>query len=204
MDDEMSMCEIHGVAHVLDQLEAAIDRQRLSLAVLIDRLAVDQLHGEVRDSLARDAAIDQTSDARMLEQRQNASFREKAADDAGRAVLDQLERDPLVELPVGALAEEHASHPAAPDLAYDSEGSDSVGYRSADGGRRFEQRRGDPGGWRFENAAVAMIRAHELEHLVTQVLVPAARAIDEGRALSGGNVDGGVEEGIDALESVGG
>ena len=86
MDDEVSMRVVHDVAHILEELKATIDRQLAGVAPAVDRLAFDQLHREVRNSVGRDAAIDEPRDARMLEQRQNPPFLAEATRDAGRAL----------------------------------------------------------------------------------------------------------------------
>ena len=158
----------------------------MRVAVAVDRLAVDELHGEVRQPRVGDPAVDQPRDARMLEPREDAPLLDEPPQHARRAVLDQLDRDALLELSVRALAEEHASHPAAPDLAHDAERADLVGDRPADRGRRFEQRRGELCSRRLEQAVRAMIRAHQLEHLGAQLRVVAALAVDERRLLAGG------------------
>jgi hypothetical protein len=48
-----------------------------------------------------------------------------------------------------------------------------------------------------------VICADELEHFGAQLRVPSALAVDERRQLGGGNVDGRVEDAVDAMESIG-
>ena len=53
MDDELLMGVRHGLAHAGEQLEAFIEREPASLAVRVDRLALDELHREVREAARR-------------------------------------------------------------------------------------------------------------------------------------------------------
>jgi hypothetical protein len=100
-------------------------------------------------------------------------------------VLNELEGDALLELPVGALGEEDASHAAAADLANDTERADAVGGRA--GG--LEQRRRDGGGRGFEGA-VRPVGAQQREYFRAQCLVTTTSALDDRRLLVGRKVDG--------------
>jgi hypothetical protein len=113
----------------------------MRLAVAIDRFALHELHREVRQTGIRDAAVDQSRDVRMLEPRQDAALLHEPAKHARGAMLDQLDGDALLELPIHALAKEHAPHPAAADLAHHAERTDVLGDRAADRRRGFKERR---------------------------------------------------------------
>jgi len=75
---------------------------------------------------------------------------DEATDDARIAVLNELEGDALLELPIGTLGEEHASHAAAADLAHDAERADAVGGGASCSGGGLEERRCYLGGGRLE------------------------------------------------------
>ncbi len=73
------------------------------------------------------AALDEPRDARMLQQREDPPLLEETADQSGRAVLNELDGRPLLELAVGALAEEHDAHAPLADRPHDAPGADAVG-----------------------------------------------------------------------------
>jgi len=168
------------------------------LAVAVDRLAIDKLHGEVRQSVGGEPAVDEPSDVGVLEQREDAAFLDESADDARAAVLNELDGDPLLELPVGALAEEDASHAAAADLANDAERANAIGGRAG----RLEERRRECGGGSFEGA-IRPVGSQEREDFRAECFVTSTLALDDRRLLIGGKVDGSVEYGIDAAEPIG-
>src|SRR5689334_13214892 len=151
-----------GVAHAGEELEACVERQMPRRAVVVDRLAIDELHGEVRQPVRRQAAVDEASDVGVLEQGENATLLDEATDDARIAVLNELEGDALLELPIGTLGEEDASHAAAADLANDAERADAIGRAASCSGGGLEERRCDRGGGRLERA-VRPIRAKQRE-----------------------------------------
>src|SRR5512138_1124084 len=114
----------------------------------------------------------------MLEQREDPSLLDEPADDARRAVLHQLDRDALLELTVSTLAEEHAAHPAAADLAHDAERADASGRRACDRLRRLEERRREARRWRLEEALRAVVGPQQLDDLRAQLRIVGARLLD--------------------------
>lgn len=107
-----------------EQLEPRAQRERAQLAEFDDRLACDEFHHQIRRAVVRRAAVEQLGDVRMLEVRQVLALGEEAARELAvervRAedAADQLERDALLELAVGAFGEEHRAHAARRDLAH--------------------------------------------------------------------------------------
>src|SRR6266705_1875371 len=89
------------------------------VAPLEDRRAVDEFHRQPRLSGVRQSAIDQSRDAGMLEACENLSFSAEAAMDRRgiTPTADDLQRDRLLELSVGTLAEIDGSHSSLPDLS---------------------------------------------------------------------------------------
>ena len=202
MDHQPAVGVRHGLAHPAEQREAFIEGEPASLAVRVDRLALDQLHREVREAARGQASVHQAGDSRVLEQRQDAPLFDEATEDARRPVLDQLDGDPLLEVSVGPLAEEDAAHAAASDLAHHTERADPLRHGAGERGARIEQRRGHAGGRRVEQAVRLTIGPNQLEHLGAQRLVVAAFPGDERRLLVGRDVECRVEDPVHAVEPV--
>ena len=119
-------------------------REAVLVAVAVDRLAVDVLHDEVRLAVVGHAAVEQPRDVRMIERREDLSLGAEAVASmsASEPAAQQLERDLLLELSVGALGEEDAPMPAAAELADDAIGADDPPARSEpESSSRHERRR---------------------------------------------------------------
>ncbi len=80
---------------------------------------VDVLHGEVRPPVGGDAAVEEARDVGVLQPRENLPLAEEAAENlaAEWPAANELERDVLLELAVGAIGQEHPAHAAVADLA---------------------------------------------------------------------------------------
>ena len=107
----------------------------------------------------------------MLEQRENTAFLDEPSHDPRGCVLDQLERDALLELAVSALAEVNAAHSSATDLAHDAKWPDAIRKRAAERGGGFQDRSGDRDCRGLEKAVGEMIGAQQLVHFVAQPIV---------------------------------
>ena len=121
-----------------------------------------------------------------------------------RAVLDQLERDALLELAIGALAEDTRDpcRRGRSRARCETGRSDrATGPASAAAASRSGAAICD--GRRFEKAVGAVIRAQQLEHFVAQRGIVGARAFDERRLLFVGEIDRRIENGIDAAKPIG-
>ena len=121
MDDEPVVGVLDGPAHVGEQVEPGLDGQPAVVAVGVDGLALDDLHREVGEAVGRRAPVEEPGDGGVLEPGEDGPLAEEPPDDdvGVEPPLEQLERDALVERPVGPLGEVHDAHPAAPDLAHD-------------------------------------------------------------------------------------
>jgi hypothetical protein len=97
-----------------EQLEAAIDRRARLVAEAIDRAALDVLHYEIEPPVLRLTAIEQPRHVRVIERRQNPPLpREPLMRIRRRGMrVHQLQRPPLLVLPIGALHQEHRAHAA--------------------------------------------------------------------------------------------
>ena len=141
------------------KIEPLVDGEAARVAVRVDRLAFDELHREIRHAVARQAAVDEVRDPRMLEQRQDASLFEEAAVHrlTGARLPNQLERHALLELRALALGEVDHAHAAVSQLAHDSEGTRSLRRRGGAGRRVVEQHRRELRRRRLEELARAIV-----------------------------------------------
>ena len=61
------MGAVDGTADLAEELDPLADRQLLVLAVAVDRLAVDQLHDQVRQAVCGGAAVEDLGDPGMIQ-----------------------------------------------------------------------------------------------------------------------------------------
>ena len=87
--------------------------------ILVNRKTLDVLHHEVGQSILRGPAIEQARDVRMIKPGQNLSFNAEVPQHrvGVHPRFDQLDRNLLLVLLVGALGQVHRPHPAAADFA---------------------------------------------------------------------------------------
>src|SRR3546814_616761 len=86
-----------------------------------DRFAFDVLHDEVRPPVGQAAAVHHVGNSGVFELSQDSALLAEARDQAASdAVMHDLDRHPLLELAVAALAQVHRTHAAATDLADDA------------------------------------------------------------------------------------
>src|SRR4029077_17876411 len=113
-------------------------------------------------------------------------------------VPDQLDRDALLELPVGALAEEDLPHAPFADRANDPKRPDALWRAFA-----FEQQRRQSRSRRcVEDASGPLVRAQQLNDFGAQPAVAQAGTIDVRRLLFGWKLEHGVEHGVNASEPI--
>ena len=137
VDHEVLVRVGHRVAHGGKQLQPLVQRQVVGLAVAVDRLALDQLHREVGQALLGDPAVHQPRDPRVLQQRQDPPLLDEAPEHAGPALMDHLDRDPLLELPVVPLAEQAPG----PSRRAPARGPRGTGRSARESARRSPPRR---------------------------------------------------------------
>ena len=96
----------------------------LGVAVLVDGLALDELHHVVRQAVVGRAAIEQARDVGMIEAGQDLPLvPESPQDEIGiHAPLDDLDGDLLPEMIVSANSPVHRPHAPAADLFDDAVG----------------------------------------------------------------------------------
>jgi len=115
--DKILVRVLHRATDLQKQLQARAQAEVPLTRVLRDRNAVDIIHHQVRRTVGGNAAVDQTSDIRMLQPRQNLPLLAKALHQARSRIRQLLDRDALFELTVVALGQPDLAHAAAADLA---------------------------------------------------------------------------------------
>ena len=115
MNDRATVRIRDRAAHLAKELQPLGDGQRLAVAVLVDRLPLDVLHHEIRQAVVGRVAIEQARDVRVVEAREDLPLvAEVTQHGVGiHAALDELDRDELLVLTVGATREIDDTHPAA-------------------------------------------------------------------------------------------
>src|SRR5512143_1737885 len=118
MDDEVLMRVPHCFADFDEQCEAPLDVEPLLVAVPRERNTIDELHGEPRTPIGRDAAVDEASDVGMAQAGEDLPLGEKAPVrlDGVETATHELERHALLKLPVGTLGDVDRAHPTARQL----------------------------------------------------------------------------------------
>src|SRR5262245_20296367 len=126
MDDEVLVRVRDRRAYLAEQFEAVTNRKPMRAAVLVDRLAIDVLHDEVRNTVVSCPTVEETRNIRMCKAGQDLPFVVETPQHGIRihAALDHLDRDTQLELRVGALSEVDGAHPSAAKLADDAIGAD--------------------------------------------------------------------------------
>src|SRR6187455_740280 len=82
MDDELAVRVVHRVAHDAEQSQALGRGELVRIAIIVNGFsALDQFHHEVRQAVFGRAAIEQPSDVRMVQSRENLPFVAEAAQD---------------------------------------------------------------------------------------------------------------------------
>src|SRR5262249_9048704 len=97
MHDEVLMGIFDSRANLEEELESFSDRHFLLVAVFVNRQAADELHYEVRPSIASGADVEQLSNVGVIEMRKNLTLAEEAPQDVVgvHAALHDLDDDQL-------------------------------------------------------------------------------------------------------------
>jgi hypothetical protein len=204
VDHEVSMGVLHRLADADEHREPLLDPQPARVAVVVQGHPVHVLHGEPGLALRRDPAVEQPGDVGVIQAGEDLPFGEEAAEDlvGVHAALDQLEGDPLLELPVGALGEIDDPHPAAPQLADRAIRPDPLLHPLV---LQLEHGPGDERGGALEEPLRRSPCQHRLD-FGPQIGVTGAHLIEERQPLFQRQVQGAVEDPRDdspALAGVG-
>ena len=114
MYDESLMGVLCRGADRPEQAQTAIDRQPLHVTVDRDGAAVDELHHEIRRAFRCVPGVNHPSDVGMRQPREDVDFGREPCGSRrlGRRAANDLERDPLLILAVGAFGQIHRAHPS--------------------------------------------------------------------------------------------
>ena len=213
MDDEPAVGVGDGLADLLEEREPGVAREPAPVAIRRQRLAVDELHHEVRPPVGGRARVEQPSDAGVVEPGKDLALAAEAGEHlvGVHPPLDELQGDLLREGAVGAGGAVDHAHPPPPEHPLDPVRPDPVsgdevrlrrGVRlGADG---LEQVRGEAGGVLAEGGARYLVKGDEVGGGAVELGVVAAGGAEAGGALVGGPREGGVGEGVHLGPAFGG
>ena len=110
---------LHRRADLPEQLQPRGGIEPARLAVLHDGLALDVLHGEVRQTVGRRPAVEEAGDVRVLEAGEDLTLVAEAADDGigVHAAFEDLDGDALLVRVVAADGQIDRPHAATSQLA---------------------------------------------------------------------------------------
>ena len=160
VNHEVLVRVLHRGADSAEQPQALRNRQRLSIAVLGDRSAIDVLHDEERSAIRQRARIQQSRDVRVLERGEDLLFQLEPLQRglAGDFVPQHLDRDGLARrLAFRQVDLAHSAHADAPDDLKPPDGASApdggaVRLQAFHGlGRVFGRRRFDAGDQRTDS-----------------------------------------------------
>ena len=143
VDDEPLMRVRDARAHLQQQREPGVETQLTIRTIACDRYAVDILHHEVRKSGRGGATIEEASDVRVIQPREELTLLLKAFLRVEEGLRQHLERHLLRECAVAPLGQIDGAHPTFAEQANQTVGADmaagEVGNeRRRDRGRRQE------------------------------------------------------------------
>jgi hypothetical protein len=127
MNNELLMGMVNDGANGTKQMRAFPERERGSLAVLGNRLAVNVLHDDVRTAIVSAATVEDCCNVGMREVGENLPFTAKAADDQLRiqALSHEFYGDVLGIFGIAAYCQVDDAHTAAADFAEQFVGSEA-------------------------------------------------------------------------------
>jgi hypothetical protein len=105
---------LHSGANSQEQPEPIVNRQLAGIAILVNRLALHQLHHQIRKSGIGRPSVQQARDVRVIEVGQDLSLGSELGKSkcSTQPLTDNFDRDLLFILLVGADAPIHRPHPA--------------------------------------------------------------------------------------------
>lgn len=188
MDDTAIVSILHCFADLTEQAQGVRYAQFPAVAPLIDQLAVDVFHHHVGDVVLRAAAVEQTSDVRVVETGQDLPLISETAQHLfGSGVrVHQLDGDVPPELAVRSFGEVHRAHAAVTDLA-----QYAIGAGTAVVGRRVQRS--------FKEIPGVVGGLEKPFDVGAQLIIALAFALDERLAIRPAQFERGVEDLIQAL-----
>ena len=112
---------LHRIANLQKKGKSFTNRQRASVAIRGERLALDVLHHEVRLSILRDPAVQERRDVRMRQVGENLSFAPEASlrRIARGLCAEQFDGDAFAILVISTRCFVHRAHASHTDEALD-------------------------------------------------------------------------------------
>src|SRR5215831_12845438 len=169
------------------------------VAVLVDRIAVDEFQREVRRAARTHPAVEQARNARVVERRENLSLGAEAlvVDLRVEPRAQQLERNTLLERAIGTLGQEDSRHAAAPDLLYDPVRTDPLAFELLSGDARFGHQRGGRFSRRgLEERSRGGVLRQQPGCFPAKRRVPVARFVEDARPLGWIALEGRVDDAL--------
>jgi hypothetical protein len=168
VDDELRMGVEHSPAHVLKKSEPLINGQVVGIAIRVNGLPLDVLHGEVGLAFISKPAIEQAGDVGMLEPCQDLPFRTKPLQDrlGIHTALNELEGHLLLELAVGPMRQKNAPHAPMPEFTLNLVRPDAAAF--ADG---FIKVRNGIQGYAIEEAVGVPVFSKQRPHFLKEGFV---------------------------------
>src|SRR3954469_16651142 len=102
MNDEILVRVGNGRANLAEDLEALHDSELALPAVIIEPLAFDKFHDEIRQAIGCNRAAIESGDIRMIQGGENSFFLLELAQETGATenALNQLDRNRAAELQI--------------------------------------------------------------------------------------------------------
>ncbi len=194
MDDEVLVRVVHGRTCEAKELQAIGDGEPVAIAVDVQRLAVDQLHDEVRKAFGGCAAVKEAGDVWVIEACHDLALHAEAGQvkPGSEVAAHELDGDGLQVVIVGADGTVDDAHAAGADLLDELVGADATAYAEGlacgvGGLRGAGERRV------FEKAGRVVIGEDEAVQVVAKLSFLAG-CIDEGGPLLRGKSHDLVEQ----------
>ena len=175
MDDKLLVRVIHCLAQRHKEPEFVFNRKRALVAETVDGHAIDQFHDKIGDSVAARTAVEQPSDIRVIEPRENLTFARKSNDGAPmpNSAVENLDCDSLRNLAVDTLGSKDRAHSASADLLTGDEWPESLAHASGGAGRAADNRAQKTVGTRFRRKQFPQLSANFFRSLdAIKVLLP--------------------------------
>ena len=207
MHDAQRMRRLQRARGLTSERQHVRHLQRTALNPRGQRIAVDQLHRDVRTAIQSIADLVDHADVRMIQRRRRARFTLEALPRiriAREMRPRQLQRDAAAERDV--FGNPHLAHAAfaepiedavVPDLARRGRGLDAAGLRFV---RRFRRRVADDV---MERVARRTIVRQQRNHFVQELGIAGTERVKPPIALGGREIDDGVEDLAGALPTIG-
>ncbi len=202
MDHHALVCVLNRRTDLSEEPKARAGVQPELVAVLRDRLTVNELHHQIGDALLRGPAIEQSRNVGVGEARQDLPFRAQPVGNEGRllAGAHQLDCDLLLVLLVDAGGAVHLSHAAGSDLGKHLVGTESPANESTVSCRHLNR-----GGRRSveEPLASHLVRCQQRFNFRAQGWVSSAHPVEARCTRLAGERHGLIQGALDLLPPLG-